>query len=1029
MANLLSLQQGGLTNPQSVFGSTSGSTAPVLNPVTNTNNLASVIKAAFPGPTVAEAQPTSGVQGTTPQTLPSNYQPMPLNPATLAGVIAQAIPRAALTTGLTVTTPGEQIDPNQFGPLASLILGSQPIESLQTSAAKYAVENPNVPLPVIAFGAASLNVLDMTPFGGEARAITAIRRVDNLADAMKIARDLKVTPDLWETAGAAFIKAKNEAEARAALESIANLQRTTRTAQLPRGRTGASQIGQGTPSPTSLPPSSFPKSLLSSPSNTTDLGKTLPLWQKFITSGEKILQKSGPDGVKMAQLLDRQRVDQDLLTGSYNLSIKNALAGLTKAERFAVTDALEGAAALNAKVAEATTKLRALLDDIATKAQMGGFEVRTPGGGSAPFRPRENYFPRQYDLDALAKGKKREEAINHLMETGQAKNPAEAESLLDLLIKNSERRAGNLENPRLVDLPGYERDAEKALLRYASSVARRFSEAKFFGKKDEVIDELIKGIANQRGDYKEAMRIFDFMVNGLPKNKLVSAIAQFNIATKLSLSAILNATQSINTMTKFGVLNTVRGIIRGFTKQGKELAELVNVYDDFILVKETGVNPAKLVRGVMYIFKKVENFNRRTAANAVTYKVPQLINTLRKDMNSGYAIRQLESLGVDLEKVLTGKFTDEDLLAAANKGVQKTQFKVEAFDLPPSWKTPLGRLLTQFKSFTFMQTKFVRDEVLKEARNWNLVPLVTFVTLAIPASYVVSMVRNALTGREQDNIDIRDWDKWMKAFGTIPTDLAIQGNFLYDTFQSDLKTPIEKGARVAGTFFGPTADEAGKLIGGLENIPRQKEKNLYLRKTGKEQDPYLSLERQAVEKIPFVGQYLKNTYLGYPKSTKTPEEKEVTSTMYGVIKELLKKDYNDPEVQKSLIEYMKLLPSNEERQKQLYVMSQNGIKTTGVSSSKEILDFRPTYDEIQRLKESDTPKAQEIVNSLTKEQWETYKKIRSAERSKHTSTVREYLAENPKEAVAYLRSLPKDEGLRIIKLLTPEEYKLYSTGK
>ena len=787
-----------------------------------------------------------------------------------------------------------------------------------------------------------------------------------------------------------------------------------------------SRLEKALPQPPTSPP--LLKSFSSSDS-ITDVTK-MSTMRKFITSGRTILQKSGSSGRKMASTMDTQRVEQDLLTGRYTVRINKALAGLSKEERFNVTDVLEGGRPLNSKVENAASQLKAWLDEVATKAEADKFEMRIPGGGTVPFKRRVDYFPRQYDFDALAKGRQREAAITHLVETGQAPNPAKAERLLDEMIENAQRRAGNLENPRLLDLPGYERDPVKVLQRYARTVAQRFTEAEYFGKKDEIIDSLIKGIAEDRGDFKEAQRIFDFTVRGVPKNKVVSAITQFNVATKLSLSAIVNATQSINTATKAGILNTVKAVWKGFTPEGKELADLVNAYDDFIYIREGGVDPHKIVKGVMYIFQKVENFNRRTAAIAGKLKTAELINLLSKDPQSSYAIRQLNSLGIDLERALAGTLTENDLLKAANKMIEKTQFKVDPLDIPPSWKTPLGRLITQFKSFSFMQTKFARDEIFKEASHGNLVPFVTFVTLAVPASYVVAMVRNKLTGREQGNIDIREWDKWMKAFGTIPTDALIQAKFLADTIKSEFKTPIEKGARFAGSILGPSADEFGKLIGGLEQIPRIQEKNKYLRRTGKEQAPLLALERQVVEKVPFAGQYLKNKLFGYPKSTKTPEEKASDKVLYDFIDEQVKVPFGDSQAKEKLVEYAKKLSSDDERVRQLFIMRENGVDTKGVSSSGEILRIKPEFDRVQKLlKEGKNQEANATVNKMSDADYEAYKKARASFRASNTQQLRELLTTEPKKAIEFVRSQHEQESKRLLEVMTDEEYKIYKQGK
>jgi len=602
--------------------------------------------------------------------------------------------------------------------------------------------------------------------------------------------------------------------------------------------------------------------------------KNMSSVRKMIVSGEKILQRSGEGGKELAETMKTQREKEDLLRGSFVYNIKQAFKGLSKKERINVGKALEGQSApQSAQEATALKSMQDWLAGVADTAQKEGFEISVPsaeGIKKVPFSARENYFPHIHDFDKLRKGKQRVSTIEHLVTSGQARNQAEAEKLLDnYIMANAERRAGNIEHARTLDMPGYEQDPLVALQQYATSVAKRFTEAFYFGKRDEKVADLIKTIGDQGGDYKEAQRIFDFTVGGMPKSPVVSALTKFNALTKLSLSFIINATQNINTATKGGVVRTTKEMLNNLSDRSKAIGELAGVYQDFVIKKESGMKVDTTLKAVMKPFSMIENFNRRVAGNVGYGKAQQLEQVYRgvkdekgmiAELRKNYAIRQLESLGIGAEKLLKGKLTQDDLLLAANKMAERTQFKIDPLDVPPSWKTPVGRLLTQFKSFNYMQTKFVRDEIIKEATKGNLLPLMRFVVIAPLASYLAYKVKNKLTGVSETDpnkgaLDLRDWDKWAKAIGTIPTDLISQGQFLGKTLTTDYLTPLQKGARVAGSVAGPTAGEIGNLIAGLESIPRREE-------AGKA-DPYLLLERQGIEKAPFVGQRLKNTYFGY----------------------------------------------------------------------------------------------------------------------------------------------------------------------
>lgn len=610
--------------------------------------------------------------------------------------------------------------------------------------------------------------------------------------------------------------------------------------------------------------------------------ENLSMLRKWITSGEKILVKQGTAGKELAKRMQQQRKAEDLLRGSYVTDIKETLNKLPESERMMVTDILEGKEVPKApqRVTEAAQKMRGFLDEVAEEAQVGGFEIRVPGGKTVPFAKRPNYYPRQYDFDELQRGAMHDRALQHLVETKQARNLAEAEKMLsDFIFANTERRSGNLENARMFDVPGYDRDPLTALQRYASGVAKRFTEAKYFGKKDEMSAALINKIAQNDGDYNEAQRIFDLQVEGLPKNDVVGAITKYNVATKLDLAFITNATQSINTITKAGLINTIMGAARGFTKKGRRFAEEVGaVQDSHIYEREVGKFNS-IAKAVMIPFRIVENFNRRTAANTGLIRTKELYE--RAQGGSRYAIRELKNLGIDPTKK---ELTNQDLLGAAYEMTRKTQFKVDSLDIPPAWKTPLGRLVTQFKSFSFAQTKFVRDEILKEFVKGNPMPLLRFVPLAIGASMGSQYVRNMLTGRDpQDdtkNTDIRQWDKWLKGFGTIPTDLIIQGKFLKDTYDSEYLTAMRKLSRVLGSTLGVTAGTATSWMAAIESISSTEAKNKLLGVEKEKQDPYLDLKRQATGDIPIVGEYAKNKLFPYKKSDKTEEEKAQTKAYF-----------------------------------------------------------------------------------------------------------------------------------------------------
>jgi len=606
-----------------------------------------------------------------------------------------------------------------------------------------------------------------------------------------------------------------------------------------------------------------------------EIGIGRKVWRAVGRSGGKELRKQGQAGRRLAKDLESQRKAADMLKGHWQNKLEDAMEGLTGKERIEAGEVQEGLRSSgNPKVSEAARKLGLLLDEIGERAELSALDIRTPDGKAVPFKRRKNYFPRIHDLDKLTKAKHRTRALKYLVETGQAKNLADADRMLEGYLKGKgERRAGNLENARILDLPDYEKDPLKAVGKYIDGAARRLTESDTFGKKDELAKNLIEKVRREGGDWRYAQEVFDLMVGTKKyKSKLVDLASKFNIVTKLDLSFITNATQPVNTAVKTGVVNTLDAILKTYVTDRKGslrfAREAGTVEAPATMGKEGGLSIGRVMETILTPFSYVEKKNRVSAAVAGKLYAEKLTKKILKNPTNAQAIRQLKSLGIDAERILAeGKITPEDILGAAYENTKATQFKVDAIDVPPAWKTNIGRLLTQFRSFSFRQTIFVRDEVLKEARHGNFLPMIRLIALGVPASFVASSVRNAITGRnlDEDNLDVRKLDNYLKAVGTIPTDLITQGEFIYDTFKNPYASPLKKTIRVGSSLLGPTFGEAGGLMLALSSIGDVKKANQHLPKGKKPGDPYLELKRKGASYIPFVGEYLKNTAFAYPK--------------------------------------------------------------------------------------------------------------------------------------------------------------------
>jgi predicted metal-dependent HD superfamily phosphohydrolase len=93
------------------------------------------------------------------------------------------------------------------------------------------------------------------------------------------------------------------------------------------------------------------------------------------------------------------------------------------------------------------------------------------------------------------------------------------------------------------------------------------------------------------------------------------------------------------------------------------------------------------------------------------------------------AMREFEKMGLDPDAVVKrGKFTEDELNLIRRTFAGETQFNIRPSDLPLWWSSPLGRVITQWKPFSYKMTQLIRDNVVAELRRGNPMPLITMVT-------------------------------------------------------------------------------------------------------------------------------------------------------------------------------------------------------------------------------------------------------------------------------------------------------------
>jgi hypothetical protein len=489
---------------------------------------------------------------------------------------------------------------------------------------------------------------------------------------------------------------------------------------------------------------------------------------------------------------------------------------LGKSEFTNLVDVLEGnAKPTNPRVAASATEAKGVLDDVFSRAQNAGVDVAERIG---------NYFPHRYKDDIVSRltdTKKRAEAIRHLMTTGQADTEAEAvDKLSRFATASRSRRHGSLEMERLANLPGYEKTKE-ALYGHVLSASRRINEVAQFGPGDAIKDRLITRMTAEGYEGDLANDLFKTIVGAKSYSQAAEDISRvartWHTATRLGLSAIANATQSVNTASVTGVLKTLQAMPKAvWSPAEKEFAAKTGVTLDAIIkeVRESSGWSDRVPGLLMPGFNAVETFNRRVAAIAGRdFARDMAAQAARK---SSQAARALKTLGLDVDAIVRrdGVLTPEEEITAARNIVERTQFRADPQDLPQWASHPIGKMAAQFKTFAMGQTAFVKRELIDEARRGNVLPIARFAILAPLAQAAATETRNVLSGRPSEE------DPGMRALQYALGPLGIVGDVSRTLFGINSKyVPIERRtAQFVGSLAGPTAGTATEALGAGLNV-------------------------------------------------------------------------------------------------------------------------------------------------------------------------------------------------------------------
>lgn len=579
---------------------------------------------------------------------------------------------------------------------------------------------------------------------------------------------------------------------------------------------------------------------------------------KVFRSTRSIIERQGENGKKLAGMLQKARDTEEI----YQADIARSLPTVFKLkgkefENF--VDATQGnVPAMNDKVASAIHEWQSVHPQIRDRAVQAGLDVGDLGA---------RYYPHFVDFEKVFKDRNTyNEALNHLVQTGQAGDIEQAIKLLGYARDVSRnRKFGNLEASRLVNIPFYDK-SKNSLLSYIQGSSRRIAQTETFGKGDENALKLIAA-AGQKGYDTEAMKnAYDIAVGAKQYNPTTSKVSKgirgYLSTTRLGLGAITNASQNVNTGIVTGHMRTLGSMLGQLDPENRKFVEKTGVVADSVLGdlrEQTGFIGKTLSKFTAPGFNKVEKFNRSVAAVAG--------KRYADDLAAKGNVEALRKLGV------TGKIgktlTEDQQIQASRKIVEKTQFKVDPQDLPGWVDSPLGKLVSQFRTFSYSQGKFFSNEVLKPLAKGNVVPLARLAA-ALPVGYAVYEAKRVINNRPEEDNKTR---RGLEAFNSVGgAGLALDMFRSMVPLNNKTLTPERRVSMAVGAFGGPAAGTAAETVGAVSNaLPK------FFGGASKGEQ----LGRLGLRQVPIIGTRLQNTFVPYggkPEPSKTAiDNKEIDS--------------------------------------------------------------------------------------------------------------------------------------------------------
>lgn len=519
-------------------------------------------------------------------------------------------------------------------------------------------------------------------------------------------------------------------------------------------------------------------------------------WDYVGYSGESLLRNVGLP--QTADNLVAARAASHTQAGTWHGKVDTQFMGLSKQERETLAQMLHLPEIEAKKLdptgvlmprAKAVAQVLKEVADQATAARV--VQIDAASGELRRFRPRGDFGMPHVIVDTqqyITPGPMRDEALTIL--TKQHKLPlAQAEKVLEDMhasnlaeeVSGTGKGYANLMGRRY-GLPGFVQDPGAILPEYFSDMARKIELSARFGgetipekstvrdifpKAFEGIDKLVEPERRQAAEAAISGQLGQFTKGNVLTQK-IAKIAQYQAVMKLGLAQFTQLTQFAATAAQTGFRDSFKDLLRlgardpelhrVMLRTGAFMESLVRASQESMSTGGGTITDVMKRTGFTAMDTQARRYGVLRGFSMASHQAEKLYELVQrqpqaKGLEAKYIAGQIakiekkfDMLGIDGADLVKrgGILSEDDLVRAGQKISTDVNFWSDSLSLPIFLKSPWGRILGQFKSFAFQQSKFIKDAIVKPALDGDLGPLMKTLPALAATGEVIADIKSLI---------------------------------------------------------------------------------------------------------------------------------------------------------------------------------------------------------------------------------------------------------------------------------------------